>query len=996
MRCEKSIVLLAVWLASLAVPAASATFGLVAPISGQAADLALDEPRGVLYIANFTAARIDVLSLGDNTIRTSMHVAPGPSSLAISQDGHYLVATHFGNVAAPGSPGNALTVIDLSSGARQTFTLDSPPLGAAFGADGMALVATTGEFLLLDPASGQTQLVDTVAGVTAATLPAAPGTPPVQIVAAAMAASADGRWIFGLTDTIRFSYDVAAKHIRSAGYTATPPLGPRVVSVARDGSYYAAGWGVFDRGGELLSQFANALGALGVGSLAVDSAAGVLYAQIPVAQAGSGAAAAAPPVLSIVDADNLTVREQLRLPENLAGRSLLNAAGDTVYAVSESGVLVLPVGALSSAHRLAADREDLVFSGNFCVHGAITRTLNIVDPGGGQTSFSLATGLAGVTISPSSGRTPAAVQVTIDPVTFSAQRGTVVGALNLSSPDAVNLPPPVRILVNNRRPDERGSFTDVPGILVDLLADPARDRFYVLRQDLNQVLVFDGSALSSVAALRTANTPTRMAITFDQKYLLIGHDNSQLLYVYDLDTLQQLPPVALPLGHYPRSVAASGNAILAASRVVGAAGAIDRIDLASQTSAALPSLGVFQNTLNTDTVLAATPDGGAILAVSADGTVTLYDAADDTFIVSRKLPATLSGAFAASGSGQFLAGNTLLNSSLVPVATSTGAGFPAGFAFVDGFGIRMSGPQAAAGDSGIVEHVDLATGDPIRPTRLAEQPLVSASPSVFTRTLAPLANRNALIALTVSGFTAMAWNYDAATVPPAIGRIVNAADLTSNLAAGSLISVFGSNLNPVNMATQEVPLPTAIGESCLTANGSAVPMMFASPGQVNAQLPLHLGGSVVMTLYTPGGVSDDYYVNLLPLAPAIFLSGTAGPLTGIPVVVKDSNQQLVTGSNPIRSDDAISIYATGLGPTSPEVAAGMLSPASPLAAALQAPDVRLGGVPLQVGYAGLAPGQIGVYQINARAPAKAQSGIQVPLTVSQGGVTASILVRVVE
>jgi len=487
-----------------------------------------------------------------------------------------------------------------------------------------------------------------------------------------------------------------------------------------------------------------------------------------------------------------------------------------------------------------------------------------------------------------------------------------------------------------------------------------------------------------------------MAITYDQKYLLIGHDNSQLLYVYDLDTLQQLPPVALPLGHYPRSVAASGNAILAASRVVGAAGAIDRIDLASQTSAALPSLGVFQNTLNTDTVLAATPDGGAILAVSADGTVTLYDAADDTFIVSRKLPATLSGAFAASGSGQFLAGNTLLNSSLVPVATSTGAGFPAGFAFVDGFGIRMSGPQAAAGDSGIVEHVDLATGDPIRPTRLAEQPLVSASPSVFTRTLAPLANRNALIALTVSGFTAMAWNYDAATVPPAIGRIVNAADLTSNLAAGSLISVFGSNLNPVNMATQEVPLPTAIGESCLTANGSAVPMMFASPGQVNAQLPLHLGGSVVMTLYTPGGVSDDYYVNLLPLAPAIFLSGTAGPLTGIPVVVKDSNQQLVTGSNPIRSDDAISIYATGLGPTSPEVAAGMLSPASPLAAALQAPDVRLGGVPLQVGYAGLAPGQIGVYQINARAPAKAQSGIQVPLTVSQGGVTASILVRVVE
>src|SRR5579863_5144070 len=49
-----------------------ATFGTVVPIGGEAADIALDEARGVLYIANFTANRIDVMSLANNTDRKSV------------------------------------------------------------------------------------------------------------------------------------------------------------------------------------------------------------------------------------------------------------------------------------------------------------------------------------------------------------------------------------------------------------------------------------------------------------------------------------------------------------------------------------------------------------------------------------------------------------------------------------------------------------------------------------------------------------------------------------------------------------------------------------------------------------------------------------------------------------------------------------------------------------------------------------------------------------
>src|SRR5882757_6265539 len=113
--------------ASLATAGWSATFGTVVSIGGEAADLALDEARGVLYIANFTANRIDVLSLTTHTVQTSIHVAAQPSSIALSPDGHYLVATHFGNATAPSSPSNSLTVIDLTNHGTQTFSLGNAP-----------------------------------------------------------------------------------------------------------------------------------------------------------------------------------------------------------------------------------------------------------------------------------------------------------------------------------------------------------------------------------------------------------------------------------------------------------------------------------------------------------------------------------------------------------------------------------------------------------------------------------------------------------------------------------------------------------------------------------------------------------------------------------------------------------------------------------------------------------------------------------------------------
>src|SRR5262252_10950253 len=133
MRWNGCLILIALASMLSARPGVAANFGTVVPIGGHASDIALDEARGVLYVANFTANRIDVMSLANNVIQTSINVAPQPSSIALSPDGHYLVITHFSNFAT--SPNNALTVVDLTTNGKQTYALANPPLGVAFGAD---------------------------------------------------------------------------------------------------------------------------------------------------------------------------------------------------------------------------------------------------------------------------------------------------------------------------------------------------------------------------------------------------------------------------------------------------------------------------------------------------------------------------------------------------------------------------------------------------------------------------------------------------------------------------------------------------------------------------------------------------------------------------------------------------------------------------------------------------------------------------------------------
>ena len=168
-----------------------------------------------------------------------------------------------------------------------------------------------------------------------------------------------------------------------------------------------------------------------------------------------------------------------------------------------------------------------------------------------------------------------------------------------------------------------------------------------------------------------------------------------------------------------------------------------------------------------------------------------------------------------------------------------------------------------------------------------------------------------------------------------------------------------------------------------------------SPGQINAQLPFNVVGSATLALHTPTGISNNFLFTIQPTAPSVFLTGVAGPETGLATIYRDDNSQFVTPTNPIHPGDLVTIYLTGMGQTSPAVAAGQPAPLNPLASALVQPVVTLGGAALSVTYAGLSPGEIGVYQINATVPSRAPEGLGIPLVITQGACITTLNVRVV-
>ena len=995
----------------------AATFGTVVPVRGTVSDIALDERHGKLYIANFAAGVVEVMNLADRTLSNNpIRVSYPPSAIAISPDSRFLVVGYYNDFTGATTKGGFL-IVDLDSGLRQESLTGSPVLALAFGSSGRALMVTKTDMQLVDPSAAVGVPLATIP-LAGASLPVPFATFPSNIVEASAGVSGDGNTIVVLaaggtgatptegTVSALITYKVGDATATAISLTTQPPLGPRAVSVNRDGSSFVAGWALTNAQGLDRAQFPYTQGRFRAGGHAFDFVRNQIYADVPVT-------AAEAPVMHIVDTDNLTVRERIQLPQMMSGRSVFSGDMRTLYAAGDSGVLVLPVGSLATAPRVATLQEDLVFQGDACNRSGLSQDLDIIDLGGGNVDFklSLASNTSGIRLSQDTGTTPARIRVDVDPTPFQNTKGTTTVMLNITSSRGINIPFPVRLLINARDFNQQGRAINVPGKIVDILADRVRTRVYLSRQDKNQVLVYDTASLRQIAALRTGNTPMGMAITDDDNYLIVGNDNSQYASVFDLNSLQQLDPIQFPSA-YPHLIAVGHGAIWATAREVPASSQrLFKIDFASRLANAPASLGVFgngsPNPIPPTAALAASPSRNSIFLALPDGTVSLWDAGTNQWVASRKDLTALGGAYGAITDKLFLADNNLLNESLYPIAMLTSqSAASSGVAFANGAGIRTNAGVAAG--PGVLERIDVTSLVGFHGTETVEAPMVSASLQSaapigqvgqtilpFTRTLAVPSDQSSILMLTQSGFTSVPSDFDAPKPFPVVASVVNSADGSEGVASGGLIQVTGSGLATASSSAGTLPLPFALSNVCVELNSRAIPILNTSSGSITAQLPFDFTGSGSIVVSNAGGKSSPFSINILPAAPAIFHSGIAGPQTGIPLVVRSSNNAMVSLSNPIHLNDTIVIYTTGLGRTSPEPDLGAASPGNPAGVANLVPDVTLGGVKLDVQFAGLVPGEVGVYQINAFVPGTVRESIQTPLKITQGQQSTTLSVRVV-
>ena len=990
--------------------------GTVIPLPGHISEIVVDEARGQIYAANFSAGRVEVVSMTTRRRLGSILTSSSPSAItamAMTHDSRFLVVA---SVPVSETSGSTVTVINLNDpGDRRFYTVVDRPLAMAFGANGEGLFVTAAGFQIFDPVTGTFTDVFSFGDGSSddVDLPVPMPTFPREVVLASAAASRDGRLIYGVTDVFVYSFQVGLSRltIRPIETIITPPVFPQA-STAADGSYFMAGQLLFNK---RLSVMADTLETGGAGMLigghVIDSEIDTVYAAFDVAVAGlPGQTPGA--VLNVMDADNLFVRERFMLPEQVTGRLALASGGNEIYAVTESGLTHIPLGNLEGYPQLEVKAEDrnLLFQFDFCSQGTQTRVLRLESPDGSSASFRLSAtdmdGLPafGISFEPSQGQTPAEVQVTVAPSAVGNAQGTAEFLVGIET-DAVNIPNTSRLFVNVRDLDQKGIFHEMHGRFVDIVADPVRSRFYVLDQKSFLVHMFDSDTFRLLGSFRTGNTPTWMTIGNLGKFLIIANSQAETLTFVDLDTLTKFGDVLLPWqvlkdGHFPMSVATDNSSVLILSKTPDE-GEVSKLAVTFRGVRTPSTLGIFENSISPKTALVSLPDRSGIFFASSSGAVALWEALTPTtskIILSRSDLSGLEGAIGA-GSDFFVVGSHLLNSSLVPQFEfdDASAGMESsGFTLTrDGAAIRSLRPVSTV-DSGSLRRFD--PRDPRildSPVRIVETPPAITSAFPFIRTLAALSNGK-LASTGTAGIVELPVEFDKNLQSPRITAIVNSANFTTAAAVGGLISLFGENLAAQEVSAGTTPLPTTLGGTCVSMNGLSLPLLYVSPGQINAQASFSIAGDLATVVRNPGGLSNIFISTVSLSAPAVFSVEHPSEETLLKAVFRLKNNQLATLSNPFRHNEIGVIFATGLGSVTPIGIDGYPAASEPLSITTVDPVITVGGETAPILYSGLAPGFVGLYQINFIVPIGAPTGLQVPLVVTGSTSTDGFFIRIVE
>lgn len=201
---------------------------------------------------------------------------------------------------------------------------------------------------------------------------------------------------------------------------------------------------------------------------------------------------------------------------------------------------------------------------------------------------------------------------------------------------------------------------------------------------------------------------------------------------------------------------------------------------------------------------------------------------------------------------------------------------------------------------------------------------------------------------------------------PSITGVVPAgiAQFPRNVAPGAFVTVYGSNLAAA-IAQSSQPYPTQLGDVQVLVNGTAAPIQYASPSQINFIYPNLAPGIATLTV---GNASGRQTVNvvLVPAVPSLFTS--TGVANGPASAENAVTGAIIGAGTPLHAGDYVALYLTGIG----------LTPA--------ATAVTVGGQSCagQYFFAGHVASYVGLDQVNCQIPAGV-TGPAVPVIVTTNG-----------
>ncbi len=242
------------------------------------------------------------------------------------------------------------------------------------------------------------------------------------------------------------------------------------------------------------------------------------------------------------------------------------------------------------------------------------------------------------------------------------------------------------------------------------------------------------------------------------------------------------------------------------------------------------------------------------------------------------------------------------------------------------------------------------------------------------------------------------------TLPP--DSVVNAAsfrpaaDPNGAIAPGANVAVFGTELAFDTQVALSTPLASQLLDSCVVFTvGNQIfpaPLFFVSSGQINAQVPFELPpGTVSVQVRRGEQLSAAQPLNVARVSPGIFTLSQQG--SGAGMILHAESFELVSESTPARPGEFLIIFGTGLGAVQPPVPSGQPAPGGPrLAQTVSAPLVNIGGIPAPVTFSGLAPGFVGLYQVNVQVPMEVPAGTQPVQIIMEGVPSNTVTIEVAQ